>query len=346
MVKLFAYLWPKPLINRRAALLQSDLGPNMPRDPIIEVNDRYCVVNHNGVALRNLFIIPWLLGIMLTCFWHVDEFITDWNKAERGINRNIAAEIKMHGRDFMNQITDPEIAAKYKLVDRHGVLNFRNYLKRRYGSTEYWSSERITDILLLVFYGISLPLLLYWSIRFPRIAPLVFDRERRLVSTWRSTGVALPWAGLWSKTYPWVQRYDKLRYFENFQTLTFILRGETRYGAVGWSRFAVQPTGNPFYGGSAGYETFLAFIAQFMEYGKDHVLKGQEHYKIDPHFYFFADPQPKDFESQIGVLLQRIDALNDETPLDAQGNPLPVDLKEMKRRKKIEGAQYLQAKKQ
>lgn len=338
MAKLFGRIFPKPLKNKREQLLrapQQDRAhvafAERPPEPIIEVNERFCVVNHNAAALRNLFLIPWLLGLSLTGYWHVDEFFKGWRGAERFAKDYIEARKHMYGESYFEKTQDTDEIRRFSRINEHDVMTFNRYLRFRYNAEEFISLDQYLyiDLFLVALYGLGLPGLLIWSIRFPRLAPLVFDRNTRLVSSWR-------------RGWTWVQRYDDIRIIETMQALTFSLRAEAKDGSVGWAKFLVQPSGNPAMNSLASYQPLLAFIVQFMEYGKEHVLKGKKNYKINPHFYFFTDKKPPNFDAKVAELLQRIAQNDDEPPLDEQGNPIPIDLKALAARKKKEGEAYRQ----
>lgn len=338
MAKLFGRIFPKPLKNKREQLLrvpQQDRAhvafAERPPEPIIEVNERFCVVNHNAAALRNLFLIPWLLGLSLTGYWHVDEFMREWQQAERATKREIETAKQEYGKDFFETTQDPIKIRTYNLINKHGKMTFKKFLDLRHNTKGYGyvadGPEYYIDLFLVALYGLGIPGLLIWSIRFPRLAPLVFDRDTRLVSSWR-------------RGWTWVQRYDDIRILETMQALTFSLRAEAKDGSVGWAKFLVQPSGNPAMNSLASYQPLLAFIVQFMEYGKEHVMKGQKNFKINPHFYFFTDKKPQNFDAKVEELLQRIAQNDDEPPLDEYGNPIPIDLKALAARKKKEGEAY------
>ena len=333
MAKLFGRIFPKPLKNKREQLLQAPLEDQFkftftqPPEPIIEVNERFCVVNHNAAALRNLFLIPWLLGLSLTGYWHVDEFFEGWRNAEWSAKDYIGAAKRMYGDDFFEKTQDPDEIRLFSRINERGMMTFKRYLQKRYYEVVAGTRRLVIDLFLVALYGLGLPALLIWSIRFPRLAPLVFDRDTRLVSSWR-------------RGWTWVQRYDDIRILETLQALTFVLRTEVKDGSVGWAKFLVQPSGNPAMSSVSSYQPLLAFIVQFMEYGQEQVMKGQENFKIDPHFYFFTDKKPPNFDAKVAELLQRIAQNDDEPPLDEHGNPIPIDLKALAARKKKEGERY------
>lgn len=320
MAKLYNRPLPFPFVNKREGLL--NLDPNQsgdsldstqkPPEPIIQVNDQICAVNHNASSIRNLFVLPWILALLLTCYWHVDEFFEEWASNEQTANWYIAGKKKMLGDRFFSDTVDPVEIRLFNRVDSQGKMSLGKFLDERYHYVVGGYRTFYTDIVLIILYIVVLPLLIIWAIRFPKYAPLYFDRHRRILYTWRKGQI-------------WAQRYDHVRIHENIQALSFVLRA-IKKGTLWWYVFPVQPNGNPIFNSTKSYQAFLAFIVQFMEYGKDHVLANKD-FQIEPHFYFFEDNKPTSFEKDLDLLLQKIDSTDDEPAVDLSNMPSPVDLK-------------------
>jgi len=309
MGKFFKNVEPLPLNNKRQALLDTPLAVTTPPKPIIALNSRYCVVNNNATALRNLFLIPWFIGLCYTGYVHVNEFFKEWNGAEWSAIDYIQATKRMYGDNFFEITQDPDELEMYHRINKQGVMTFEQYMHDRYNYYVGGDRRVRIDIFLVALYSIGLPGLLIWIIRFRRRPPLYFDRERQLLYTWHRGHVR-------------GQRYDKLRLHENIQALIFVLRGQHKDGSLGWTKFLVQPTGNPLLSSVSSYQTLLAFLAQYMAYGKDHVLPDQQDFNARRAFYFYEDKQPADLEQQLEQLLQALDHTDDEPPLDGNGIPI------------------------
>jgi len=309
MGRLNRLVHPIPLKNKWASLRNLSLPENRPPKPFLTVNDRFITLNHNFVALRNLFLIPWFLGISYALYWIIDDTLEGWRGEERSAIRYIESSKKMYGDDFFNTTNDPIPLRKFQRINKDGEMSFSKYLDEIYNHSVGGKRRLIVDISYSIFFLIGIPGLLYWIIRFPRRAPLYFDRETRLVTTWRGG-------------YSWVQRFDNLRILESPQGLIFSLRGEQKNGDLGWVKFVVQPSGNPLYSNASSYPLILAYLVQFMEFGKEHVLHTEKSFKRRNHFYLFEDKKPQNFDKKIQELLERIEKANDEPPLDENGIPI------------------------
>ena len=56
------------------------------------------------------------------------------------------------------------------------------------------------------------------------------------------------------------------------------------------------------------YEAILAYIAQFMEYGSEHVLGSQKSWRSNKKDYlFYEDKKPEDFDEQLTEVLRRLE---------------------------------------
>jgi len=337
MVKLYERVYPVPLKSKRNELLNISVASpredretarthRRPPEPIIQINEHHCAVNHNAVAPRNLFMIPWILGLLLTAYWHVESFYGEWVASERTINEYIESTKSGFGENFFEKTTDPTELKMFHSVNKNGKMSFKKYLNERYYNFVGGMRTLYTDIFLVFLYVVVLPGLIYWAIRYPKYAPLYFDRDKRVVYTWRKGRLMAQW-------------YDDIRILENISALTFVLRGDRKDGMLSWYHIKIQPHGNPIFNTVESYQPILACIAQFMEYGKDHVWPGNA-YHYEPNFYFFKDKKPDNFSAKLDALLAKIRRTDDEPPLDEQGNPIPIDLKALKARKIAEMNQH------
>jgi len=303
-----------PLHHQADALRQYSLSEALkqhPPKPIVSIDTKKCLLINNAVAFRNLFILPWLFGLCLTLWWNVDEIAKSWIAAEESANYRIALKKKINGNDYFENTTDPYALRLYGKVNKQGKMSLQRYIQHRYFDTaEVGGTRRLqVDIGLAIVYLIAIPGLLFWAIRFPRHGPLIFDRERQLVYHW-------------SKGKAYVQRFERLRIDEQTQFLVIQLRGEKKNGDMGWAKFNIQPTRNPYYNGKASYQPVLAYVLQYMEQGLAQVLPGKQNWQGKQPFFFFDDKKPTDFEAQLTDLLARLDNNDDDLPLDPQGLPI------------------------
>jgi hypothetical protein len=199
------------------------------------------------------------------------------------------------------------------LLDESGELTFKSYLYARHSNkhTAYGSYFYKKDISFLVFYAITIPLLLFFIIRFKRQAPMVFDRDKQIVYLWYKGKVR-------------AQHFKNLRVYEDFQMMRIQTRGFDKHNNMQWANFMVQPRHNPYYNGKDAYEPVLAFICQFMEYGREHVMPQHEQWQSDDKpFAFFDDEKPKDFEQQLNAVLTHLSENDTDIPLDKDNLPIP-----------------------
>ena len=102
----------------------------------------------------------------------------------------------------------------------------------------------------------------------------------------------------------------------NHATMVFILYGFDRKGRFGPRRFVVTPNGSPWFNGEALYTDVLAFVARFMENGRDDVWPTD--WEGRRGLYLFEDRKPDDFDAQ----LQRVLAHIDREGVNAQADAL------------------------
>lgn len=305
---------PIPLAYTNDALL--DYKPRFAIDisnPIISVDDDFLVLKNSFAIIRNLFLIPALIYVLFQCKTEVDNIYTEWKVSETDAIDLIASVKAQYGDDYFDTIPKYEKRKgtevyRYIIINNEGRLTFDRFLMERYrgksfGWENYYSRHDINSI---IFFGTTIPILLIWVIRFKRRAPLIFDRKRRLLYTWSKGDVV-------------AQRYDNLRVLETSSFLAIMLRAPVKKGKLGWGRFSVSPQGNTIYNSHESYQSILAYIVQFMEYGREHVMPEQTQWQGRKGWFFFEDKKPKDFEEQLTALLVRIDAAKDEVEFDEHG---------------------------
>jgi len=245
---------------------------NWPPQPVIEIDKYFCHLNNTTAVLRNLFLIPWLCALIALCGMYSYDFVDGWGKSE-------FSAIYFEDTDRLND---------------DGVMTLKQYIHDRYHY--YVAGERKfhTDVFILIIAFIAIPGLLYWIITFPRYAPLIFDRQRRLVYSWRKGVIA-------------VARYDDLRIYENSTALMFLLRSETKTESAGYFKFSVQPSGNPIINSKKSYKEILVYVAHFMEHGLESVLTEQEFWEGNKGSFLFEDKKPENFDERLAALLVIID---------------------------------------
>ena len=281
----------QPLKNRRSALLRLNWSGPRPPKPVIEVNAHTCAVNHGMQVVRDVFLLYLLIGLIVMAGWHVNEFVENWRNEERHNKKYIEGIKRAYGADYFQTTKDPIKIARYNRINQDGVMPLEQYLKYHYfGGTTHGRQFLIADIVFALLYAPFIPWLLYLLIRFPRYAPLYFDRDQQLIWTWRKGRL-------------WAQRYDDLLVHESVQGLSFAIRTLKKNGRLQRRFFAAGMSGSPYYTTPESREALLGFVVRFMQYGKEAVWPGPD-FKIRPGRFLFEDKKPADAEQQIEALLR------------------------------------------
>lgn len=268
-----------------------------PTPPILRVSRSTITFKDNYVSLRNMFFIPWMLGMIAVLYLQAEDVYKGWKGAERSKLWFIDSEVREKGEEYLKTTQDP-ILLKYLAVFDGREIPFMTYMtKMRYSGNFYvYPDETLqTDILLTTIPVAILLFLGTWSVAMRRHAPLFFDRERRIVYTWRFGEV-------------WAQRYENLGYFSNFQSLYLYLRRfdpEDKSKRLWLVWYPLQPSGNPLMNPRRLQDNVLAAIVKFMEQGRDAVW--HEDWQGRLPFYFRVDEKPADFDTQLEEILKKIE---------------------------------------
>ncbi|EDM65983.1 hypothetical protein PE36_12147 [Moritella sp. PE36] len=304
---------PIPLVFKRDELLAYEFNINckVPR-PILSISKEFLILSNSFVIIRNLFLIPALISVLYLCTAEIQDIYKSWKASEKSTIHFIEFRKNKYGSDYFDTLPENKkyrdiILYEYNRLNNEGELTFNQYITDRHGSfVAYGERNYRHDRNSIIFFGTTIPLLLIWVIGFKRRAPLIFDRKRRLLYTWSKGKVV-------------AQRYDNLRALETPSFLAIMLRATVKKGKLGWGRFSVTPQGNTIYNSKDSYQQVLAYIVQFMEYGREHVMPEQTEWQGRKGFFLFEDKKPHDFEEQLAVLLVRIDAATDEVEFDEDG---------------------------
>ena len=283
---------PKPLKDRRSALLRQNWSGPRPPEPVIEVNEHTCAVNHSMHIVRDPFLLYLLIGLMVMGGWHGNELLSEWRNEEKHAKWRIESSKRAYGADYFQTTKNPIDIVQYKRINQDGVMPLRAFLRYHYFETaDIGGTDRlIADIVFALLYAPFIPWLLYLLIRFPRYAPLYFDRDQQLIWTWRKGRL-------------WAQRYDDLLISDSIQGLSFAVRKLRKNGRLKRRFFTAGMPGSPYYTTSESREALLGFVVRFMRYGKEQVWPGAD-YKIRPGCFLFEDKKPADAEQQIEALLR------------------------------------------
>lgn len=299
---------PRPvlLIDFLKELLNFTFENSTPLSPIMEVNGKYLKVELDRLVIRNWGLPIAFITFLVLGYTYTKSVHESWKNRELATIKFIERRKILYGDNYF-EATDNKVALQmHSDIGEDQVLSFQEYLiNYRYNPNRIGGSQLGFDIFRISFILLGLFLSLYYFIRFKRLAPLIFDRERRLFYTWRSGKVM-------------VQRYSDMQFLGNLQGL-FIPLGaiptRKKWGgkpltgdSVGWFPFRIMPEGNIYVNDVNEYEGILAYIAQFMEYGRDHVMPNAESWtKTKKDYLLYEDKQPDDLEEQMVEILRRLE---------------------------------------
>lgn len=303
------------LLTAKDAFLKAKIELSTPPSPIVSVDDRYLHVQQDRSVMRNWGLIPGLIAFLFLGYGYVNDVDKSWKGRVEYTRQYIVDAKKKYGENYFDNVAQPSNDFDYTAIVSLSIihdsggdlkLSFYEYLWNvRYDDNRGGKRQLKFDIFSISFLAIGFSTLLYFIIRFKRLAPLVFDRKRKIFYTWRSGKV-------------WVQRLEDLEYQEHIQGMFIPLAGvPTRpekgkktipEGAVGWPVFRVMPHGNMYINDTSEYQSILVYITQFMECGREHVLPAKSSFvKKSYDFMFYDDVKPKNFDEQIEELLVRIE---------------------------------------
>jgi hypothetical protein len=296
---------PELLSRHKEELLNVKIEPGRLPKPVNEIDNNTIRVGSDFTVIRNwgctfAFVFALFLG-----GGHIQGIYEEWKGYEAATKNYIERRKKKYGEDYF-ETTENDVARKrYAKIGDDMVLSLEEYLKTtRYVDNRRGGNQLGGDIFAFCFVFTILIVSAILFIRFKRLAPLYFDREKQLVYTWRG-GLAL------------AQRYEDLQYLYHVQFLQIPLGvrpTRRRWGQkklsdveVGWVPYRIMPTG-PYFNSFKDYEQVLAYVVQFMENGRESVMPEKTHWKRKIRdFLFYEDQKPEDFEEQLEDVLRRLE---------------------------------------
>jgi hypothetical protein len=264
-----------------------------PVPPVCGIDRGILAIKTNIGSIRNLFLIPWFLGLFVLLSLWANDFYSAWKSTEGSTIHFVEHQKIIHGEDYFETIADPVALSMYNRLNKEGKFELGKYIKYHYVDTPGGSRRLKVDIGFGIFWVVAFVTLSTCIVRFRQFAPLYIDRNRRIAYTWRKGDV-------------WAQRYDQLSFYKYPFGLYVYLRCEHKSGELYYNRFCIQPGGNPYYNPAGLCELALAAIAQFVNSGRDAVWP--EDWQGSLGYYFRKDKKPNDFDVRVDRILARIDA--------------------------------------
>jgi hypothetical protein len=264
-----------------------------PVPPVCSIDRNILAIKTNIGSIRNLFLIPWFIGLFVVLFLWTNDFYSAWKAQERGDLRYVEMCKRELGEDFFERTKSPGDLNIYGRLNKEGKIDFKTYLKYHYVETPGANRRLKIDIGFGILWIVTFAILSTCIIRFQRFAPLYIDRNRRIAYTWRKGDI-------------WAQRYDRLSFYKYPFGLYVYLRTEHKSGELYYARFCIQPAGNPYYNPKGLCELVLAAIVHFVNTGRDAVWPEDWQGRLG--HYFRKDKKPDDFDERVDRILTRIDA--------------------------------------
>ncbi len=249
--------------------------------PLQYINNRICKFRSGLQMLRWIIFIPWFLGLLFSAANFTSEFNLNWDKCEYDIV------------DGINKIEHVEYLNKLKgFIGTDNKLSLKEYLYYRYNEYAYGEEYLVSDILMVIFHAICIPLCFYAAFLSKQKAPLTLIRDRQLFITWIN-GKAF------------VARYSQVGVVETHQAVSLILYGLNKDKHIIKTAF-VLPTNPTFImSSSKGRKDLLAFITKYMVWGLSAVASTE--YERNMPYYLRKDKKPDDFEQQVDEILAVLD---------------------------------------
>ena len=245
------------------------------------INNRICKFRSGLQMLRWIIFTPWFLGLLFSAANFTSEFNLNWDKCEYDIV------------DGINKIEHVEYLNKLKgFIGTDNKLSLKEYLYYRYNEYAYGEEYLVSDILMVIFHAIGIPLCFYAAFLSKQKAPLTLIRDRQLFITWIN-GKAF------------VARYSQVGVVETHQAVSLILYGLNKDKRIIKTAF-VLPTNPTFImSSSQGRKDLLAFITKYMVWGLSAVASTE--YERNMPYYLRKDKKPDDFEQQVDEILAVLD---------------------------------------
>ncbi len=261
-------------------------------EPICGVDESVLSLKNNMGTIRNIFLVPWCFGLLVVFFLYWEDVYSAWKAEERSLNHFVELRERVYGDDYFINKANEVALEMYAMLDENREIPIFRYLKYHYTETANGTRTLYVDSFVGVGWLVVFSTFLTSVIRFRRPVPIFFDRDRRLVYSWRKGKVM-------------VQRYENFDYFKTGQALRFQLRYVHENGELWWWQYAIQPGGFPFALNHYLTDLALASVVKFMEQGRGALL--DRDWQGPRGIYFREDKKPEDFEEQLQTVLARIE---------------------------------------
>ncbi len=72
-------------------------------------------------SLRWMFLVPWLIGLIATLYWHIEDFYSVWKAKERSYVEFVDHRKKIYGEDYFSETSNNVALEMYSQRERINV---------------------------------------------------------------------------------------------------------------------------------------------------------------------------------------------------------------------------------
>ncbi|GLT16366.1 hypothetical protein GCM10007938_01420 [Vibrio zhanjiangensis] len=261
-----------------------------PLDPIVFVDDRVLTVRTGYHNRRNAILVPLMMVYSFFSILALNDLLPDFESKQEFAHEMLEYVEQQRALANPSYRTD-DIERRYKaLLDENGEVTWSTYLRAK--ELEGQLESLMDDFLFLCFF--LLPNISMWVIFFlkPRDAEVYFDRQRKIVYSWRHGRVGAAY-------------FDKMGLIENQVGINLVLQFENKK-QKGYHPMAIVgiDTGKLTFHTEADTTYPLAQILAFMDHGKSAVITGPSFKRKPAKFFWRVDPKPDNFEQRVNAALE------------------------------------------
>ncbi|WP_231572650.1 hypothetical protein [Vibrio hyugaensis] len=261
-----------------------------PLDPIVSVDDKVLTVRTGYHNRRNTILIPLMLVFSFISIYTLNDLVPDFDYEKKDAHETL--EFVAQQRALKNPMSYINNLEKYAntILNENGEVTWSTYIRAK--EVEGKLKHFVIGLLLLCFF--LLPSIAMWLIFFlkPRDAEIYFDRERKIVYSWRHGRVGAAY-------------FDKMGLIENQVGINIVLQFENKK-QKGYRPMAIVgiDTGKLAFHTEADTTYPLAQILAFMDHGKEAVITVPSFKRKPAKLFWRIDPKPENFEGRVDAALK------------------------------------------
>ena len=265
----------------------------------LQMVDKNNCLFRSGLQLLRLALIIIIVLLFLNIIQYFSGFKENWNEEEQdliykiqNIDHRQYPSNNAWGISFDEKKDKERRGFLTKYIGNDLRMNLKEYLYYRYNKYAYGEEYLVSDIFMVIFHAIFIPLCFYAAFLSKQKAPLTLIRDRQLFITWINGNA-------------FVARYSQVGVVETHQAVSLILYGLNKDKRIIKTAF-VLPTNPTFImSSSQGRKDLLAFITKYMVWGLSAVASTE--YERNMPYYLRKDKKPDDFEQQVDEILAVLD---------------------------------------